>query len=327
RSFCFAPETEVVSLGSIRDGKYLQRLPLLARAAAKVRRRLHGSGRNLLFFTTSPDTLALARFSGLRAGIHEVADIRTGEGFGRWFSWSERFLFSSVSSLILTSPYHYRDFYRPRKLIDAERVFIIENRVNPGLADRRPTAAPKTPERLRLGLIGLLRYSRPIEFLLRFISENPGRFTLDCHGVGSVTEAIVRNQGPDIRYHGPFRNPEDLASIYGNIDLNFVVYDASSPNVRLAIPNKLFESTFFGVPLLCARETALETEAKIWGVGSGISLIGYEAFARSLSGISVPLVETMKAACMRIPSERLLDRGELIVARAVERVLSDIYPA
>ena len=52
-------------------------------------------------------------------------------------------------------------------------------------------------------------------------------------------------------------NPDDLERIYGSIDLNYVVYGGdpkSEIGVRLAIPNKLYESIFFQVPLVCREK-------------------------------------------------------------------------
>ena len=50
---------------------------------------------------------------------------------------------------------------------------------------------------------------------------------------------------PNVKLHGKFKNPSDLSVIYNKIDLNVICYDTTSINVRIAEPNKLYESIFF----------------------------------------------------------------------------------
>jgi glycosyltransferase involved in cell wall biosynthesis len=77
--------------------------------------------------------------------------------------------------------------------------------------------------------------------------------------------------------HGAFRSPEDLCEIYGKIDVNFIVYDANDDNVKIALPNKLYESIAFGKPIICAKGVALAeiVESKRIGVACEIDEIEY----------------------------------------------------
>ncbi len=56
-------------------------------------------------------------------------------------------------------------------------------------------------------------------------------------------------------FNGAFKNPDDLERIYSENNINFVVYDNSQENERIAMPNKYYESGFFNIPIVCAENT------------------------------------------------------------------------
>ena len=53
----------------------------------------------------------------------------------------------------------------------------------------------------------------------------------------------------------PFKNPDDMEKIYSENNLNFVVYDNTLDNEKVAMPNKFYESGFFNIPIVCAENT------------------------------------------------------------------------
>ena len=55
------------------------------------------------------------------------------------------------------------------------------------------------------------------------------------------------------------------------MDCVFAVYDADNPNVRIALPNKLYESILCELPIIVAKGTYLEELVKEWGVGVSVS--------------------------------------------------------
>ena len=50
---------------------------------------------------------------------------------------------------------------------------------------------------------------------------------------------------PNIFLHGSFSNPQDLAKVYESFDVCVTCYGTSSGNVKIAEPNKLYESIYF----------------------------------------------------------------------------------
>ncbi|RJQ24785.1 hypothetical protein C4565_09245 [Candidatus Parcubacteria bacterium] len=314
----FPGDVRFFGLGKIDDGKYLERIPRFISAILKI--RSHLVKKRSLFYAMSFDCMLIARLCGIKRGFYEIGDLRQAEGFGKSLSWFERFLLRSISGLVLTSEYFYEDFYKKKDLLPEEKVFVIDNKVNQALARKRPGKKVFSQKRIIIGLVGLLRYQRPIELLLDFVQSQGDYFIVECFGDGPLRGLIESRQCENIRYHGSFRNPHDIPVIYEQIDLNYVVYDASSTNVRLAIPNKLFESAFFGVPIVCCAGTAVGKKACEWGIGKMVRIDSRRNFELDLSTIDRPWIAACTKNCFGIPDSELIDNGEQIVQRMLRQV-------
>jgi len=308
----FPPYIPAHSLGYVSDGRYFRRISSILSAVRKIRYFLRDDS-DCLFYAMSFDCLMLARLCGIRRGFYEIGDLRQAEGLGRVFAIFERVLFRRVLGLVLTSRYFYNDFYRRRKLLPQDRVYVIDNKLNHYLADKRPEKKVLTGDRIVIGLVGLLRYLRPIELLLEFVKARPNRYVLECFGDGPLKTLVVSCVCENIRYHGSFKNPEEIPGIYKTIDLNYTVYDNSSRNVALAIPNKIFESAFFGVPIVCCEGTAVGKMAKEWGIGRMLRISSRESFEEDLEPIGHGWLEEKSRNCFKIPSSELLDDGEEVL--------------
>ena len=56
------------------------------------------------------------------------------------------------------------------------------------------------------------------------------------------------------------KNPEDLNSIYSNVDIVVACYEAENLNERIAEPNKLYEAMFFCKPIIVSKDTFLANQ-------------------------------------------------------------------
>ena len=62
----------------------------------------------------------------------------------------------------------------------------------------------------------------------------------------------------------------------------YAVYDADMANVRVALPNKLYEAVYCEMPLIVAKGTYLQQLVESWGVGLAIDHTSVEALATVL---------------------------------------------
>src|SRR5690606_36062673 len=117
---------------------------------------------------------------------------------------------------------------------------------------------------------------------------------------------------------GPFRNPDDLGKIYDNLDVSYFVYDNTETNVRLAIPNKLYESMYFGVPGIVAASTTLAERVQQLGVGFVVDPSKGDFVGRWLETVSIDDIKGAAERCLMVPKDELVEDDENLL-RALER--------
>lgn len=294
------------------DGKYFRRLFQIIPAIFKIRYHLRKK-RNYVFYALSFDCMVIARLCGLKRGFYEIGDLRQDAGLWKVFGFLERKLLRNILGLIFTSRYFYEEFYKNKLIVPDGRVYIIDNKVSRKLMNQRPSEKQRPPQRIVIGIVGLLRYRLPIELLLQFVRARSEVYAIECFGDGPLRELVESYVCENIRYHGSFKNPEELPKIYSQIDLNYVVYGNSDRNVQLAIPNKLFESAYFGVPILCCEGTAVGKKAIEWQIGKMVRIESKESFDADLSSLDRAWLRSCSQNCFKIASEKLLDDGEKVL--------------
>jgi len=308
----FPPNAEYNSLGKIKDGKYLHRITRFIKAILIVfKARL--KHRKCIYYALSFDCLIIAKICGIKTGYYEIGDLRITKQRKGFLTILEAYLLKRVSGLVLTSRYFYDEFYCNKKIIPADSVYIIDNKLNKSFQNCRPKINLEESIRIRIGLIGLLRYKKPIELLLNYVKNRPSNYIIECYGDGPCATLVKQYSSENIRFHGSFKNPDDLKRIYNSVDLSYVVYDNDSLNVRLAIPNKLFESAYFGVPIICGSNTALLEEVKKMGIGKSICTKSSNSFQKDLESISRAKILEYKKNCSKIVESDLIESGDEVV--------------
>lgn len=318
------PGIRHLDLGPLRGGNYLQRLIPLLKAVLIIRPLLAASAHPLVYCFGLDCALLglLARRAGTRL-VYEVADLiylmpHQGRLVRKLMAALDRQAVRKSHELVVTSEgfvQHYRN------LVPGCLPLVIENKVSALLRGTpRPVArCPGTP--LRIGVIGLIYYLDCLQPLLDFAASRDG-FEVHFYGDGPDLAAIhaAAARHPDrIFYHGPFRNPADLFAVYDRMDFSYVVYPPDDENVRLLTPNKLYESLWFGCPLIVADNTLLAERVRSLGIGYAIDghRIGpeLERIFTWLRG------EDHSAFCQRalaVPDEMLLDESDRLMALLTE---------
>ena len=163
-------------------------------------------------------------------------------------------------------------------------------------------------------MVGLFRFKTPIALLLNYIAQRKATHVLECYGDGPYRSIIESMECENIHYRGSFKNPEDILGIYDSIDVNYVVYDYNDRNVQLALPNKLFESAFFGVPILCGKNTALGGLSEKWEIGTMVRIENQTDFNSDMDIITKEWIREKSRNCFKINESSLLDDGNVKIA-------------
>lgn len=211
--------------------------------------------------------------------IYEMADIReefierSGSFFKRIITTtlkkSEARRISVVDKLVITSMKFYEAYYN--KLIERQKVLFIPNAPDISCF---ATFKRKSGGEFTVGFIGGIRYLEQMKMLVD-VSERVGCQVLFA-GAGGTNDDFVRIrkycEGKErVIFTGKYDYKREIASLYGKVDCVYAVYDASNPNVKIALPNKLYESVYCEIPIIVAKGTYLAEIVNQWGVGVSVS--------------------------------------------------------
>lgn len=248
-------------LGIVEDGKYFNRIfvyfnliyVLLTSGIKKV-------------YCTSPDQALIALILGKDVYL-EVGDLYQVDGRNRVFKILDYFIIPFIRGLVLTSPFFYSGYFSKFKKYIGNKYVVVENKLPiyflDNVLDYRRSFKPSSTKK-NVGLIGSLAFKESLMAVRDFIANNKD-FELHIFGGGLVDIFLDLS---NVTYHGTFRNPDDLINIYQAIDINIILYDLSSNNVKFALPNKLYESIAFLKPIVCADGVALSSVVTKKGIGS-----------------------------------------------------------
>jgi succinoglycan biosynthesis protein ExoL len=258
-----------VNLGETHDRAYARRGLALIRALRilwRERTTLHAATA-LYAINTDNALLGLAArvLANRRLPLFlEIADIQppfTTPGVrGRVLRWIERRVLARTTCLVTTSPAFLREYFTLHQGYTG-RVFLLENKVYPSRGLARPASAhaPPAPP-WRIGWFGALRCQATWEAMRTLARRHPTTLHFVVRGYPTAIDAgrFLSEVGdhPNVEFGGAYRYPDDLATMHSG--LHFVWgFDFSDPtaNSRWLLPNRLYESGLFHIPLLAAANT------------------------------------------------------------------------
>lgn len=260
------------SIGKVRDGKYLSRFFLLFKLFLYLI-----ISKNKYVYCTSIDQ-ALISFLSRKVVVMELGDIVQLDSNLPFYRFIDKFIIKRISGLVLTSPFYWSGYYKALNVIDENDCIIVENKLPEKMRKeiesyRENIKTNKFKEKICIGVIGSLSFREPLKRLVDLVSK---RKNIEVHVFGDgVLDVFEGCEGCFI--HGPFKNPDDLRSIYSKVDINYVVYDSFNNNVKIALPNKLYESIAFCRPIICANDVALADVVNEKEIGVSCSLDGIDS--------------------------------------------------
>lgn len=178
---------------------------------------------------------------------------------------TERFLCRYVNLLVLTSEKFYDIYFKD--MISKEKVFYMPNM--PKLyafgSYKRKSSGDFT-----VGFIGAIRYKDQIKMLIKAAENSNVNVLFAGAGLDDEIEFLCAGK-PNIEYHGKYDFDTKIASLYGKCDCIYAVYNADLNNVKVALPNKLYESIYCEIPIIVAKGTYLAELVEQMGVGVAVS--------------------------------------------------------
>lgn len=208
--------------------------------------------------------------------VYEVADIHrliADKPKNLFYSFVQKYLIKldrklskDVDLLIVTSQKHIDSYFG--RFMDRRKIMLIPN--VPSLSAFKNYKKKNVGEPLVVGYIGSIRYKHQMKLLIEAADECNIKLMIAGFEVDSDEIKKLCESRNNIEWVGQFNYESQVAVLYGKCDLMYSVYDADMENVRVAIPNKLYESIYCEVPLIVAKNTYLADVVEEWGVGVAV---------------------------------------------------------
>ena len=208
--------------------------------------------------------------------IYEVADIHrliasNPRSIGRkvikqYLLFEDRRCCRDIDLLVVTSPKHVDTYFG--NFIERDRILCMPN--VPVLSafagyHKKPLCNP-----LVIGYIGSVRYKKQMHNLLDAAKECGLKVMIAGFEIEPAEiEARCKNI-EEVEWIGRFDFDTQIADLYSKCNLIYSVYDADIENVRIALPNKLYESIYCRIPIIVAKNTYLAQVVEEWGVGVAV---------------------------------------------------------
>ncbi|MBN9241957.1 MAG: glycosyl transferase family 1 [Mesorhizobium sp.] len=262
-----------IELGRTEDGRFTQRLASVASAAVSLAGKLRHVSRPDVIIGRNLEMLALANraraiFGGAVPLVYECLDIHRllldAGPVGKAMRAAER-RFGRDAALLITSSPAFVHAYFSRFGQSAAPIMLLPNKVLEldALPASNPQAGPDADEPWRIGWFGALRCAKSLDLLAAFTRQAEGRFEVVLRGRPAYREFADFNgfvaAEPHIHFAGPYRNPDDLAAIYGAVHFCWAIdFFEEGLNSAWLLPNRLYEGCRYGaVPIaMQGTETA-----------------------------------------------------------------------
>nr|WP_299381568.1 hypothetical protein [Allomuricauda sp.] len=272
--------------GQLKNGRYHERIFTFLKLLKMLYAKYGFRKKNVYVFGL--DLRIFASFLMNTSIDYEISDIvwlYDRKGKKKVLRFVDNWLAGKSRKVVFTTRSFYEGYYS--KSVKESQVVVAENKLET-YGKVKPIGEIKD-DKVRIAYIGAFRYAKIIERLIASVNNNPNlilNFYGATHGklIDKINEAVESNE--NIKYHGPFKNPDDLEKIYSENNLNFVVYNNTSENERVAMPNKFYESGFFNVPIVCATKTYVGKRVLEQNMGWTID-IDYESISGFLNGLDI----------------------------------------
>lgn len=180
----------------------------------------------------------------------------------------EKKSFPYVDFLALTSMKFYDVHYS--QLISKNKVIYTPNVPN---TDVFKNYKHKAEGKFTIGFIGGIRYLNQMKMLVdaaevadcKVVFAGAGGTSTDYE---EISNYCIKKDWVD--FTGKYDYNSQISELYGRVDCVYAVYDANNPNVRIALPNKLYEAVYCELPIIVSKNTYLSEVVESLGVGISV---------------------------------------------------------
>lgn len=289
--------------------------------SATIRRILKENKNNSIFYFFGFEIASIAWINGCKNYIYEEADVTASRSSNiiirNTLLAVDRAIIRKSRLTVFTSQGFVKYLFGKKH---PKNITLMPNKLS-SYFDAEKKATVKSSDmdikHIKFGFIGLIRYPNTIIRFAKVIGKHFPQHEFHFFGDAEKKDYIDEElrSYKNVVIHGTFENPKDLQDVYSKIDISIVCYDTSSGNVRIAEPNKLYESIFFETPIVVSLGTFLEERIKRYKVGYAIDASKDESIINFTNSITRNDINTIKERMKCIPYTELVDSSDLLITR------------
>jgi glycosyltransferase involved in cell wall biosynthesis len=266
---------------------------------------------NTIFYSFGFALTLSLKLNGCKLYIYEIADILYGyEKFNniRWtLKIIDKFLIKKSQLTVLTSAGFANFLFRNNW---PGNIMIQANRLNNVFLNKpRQTHKSIDISKMTFSYVGAFRYPNTVFRFARIIGEKYPQHEFHFYGDSQLTTEVIKisKTYDNVKYFGAFKNPDDLISIYQEINILVACYDIHSLNERIAEPNKLYESLYFQKPIIVSKNTFLADRVNKLGCGFAIDASKDENIFSFIDSLSTEKLDEIKSNISKISINEIID--------------------
>ncbi len=294
---------------------YKSRIPIIRRGILAVIRIYKHS--DVLFYLFGLDVAGIFRLQSSKPYIYEEEDLMyTYIGnlvLRNLFTRLDRHIVNKSVRTVFTSEgfakYHFGDNW-------PEKICIIPNKLKKDVIGYPGLEKPTDISHLDFAFVGSFRFQSVYNFARVVLSNFPNH-TFHFFGAASEKENEelfnTLKKYDNCIFHGRFKNPIDLPSVYSQIDLLLSTYDVQYINVRFAEPNKLYEAIFYDTPIIVSLNSFLGDKVEKLGVGYAIDALDDDGIISFVNGLTLDSINEKKRAIKAIDKLYAIDDNSVFI--------------
>lgn len=314
--YCNSPKYKYNVLATIPHAVSYKRRVKGLKEIKKVVKKYHKG--ETLFYFFSLNVAAIAPFLGIKY-VYEESDMlfdRFGKkALRRLVVDFNKYVIKKSAITVMTSEGFAQFYYGEKR---PENIEFVLNKVNAKCLRLHKINKPAfDSNHIKFGFAGNIRYKATLnlaEVIARLYPQHEFHFYGNTEALSNAALAPLK-QYSNIHFHGLFKNPDDLPSIYASIDFCVCNYDITGINPRYAEPNKLYEAMFFDTPIMVSPETYIGQKVKKQNIGFEIDSYDEKLVKETIDAIDEELFKKLQRNIMAIKKETLVTDNSSLVKR------------
>ena len=304
----------------IKRDKNLGKLKKILSFASYIKQILRENSKDDLFYLFGYEIASIAYLLGCKNYIYEEADVTAArvkkELIRNMMLKLDRNIILKSYRTVLTSG-GFANYIFPDRIPNG-KIVLLPNKLSPYFDGEKKKQIKKTNidvNHIRFGFIGLIRYPNTIMRFAKIIGRKFPEHEFHFWGQPEKEDYLDEETRSykNVFIHGRFKNPDDLMSIYEKIDISIVCYDTASGNVKIAEPNKIYESIFFEKPIVVSSGTFLAERVKYYGIGYDIDASDDKMILQFVNSISKDDLDSKVGTMNSIPWQEVVDNSDALI--------------